>query len=77
MFNHNNKLLVHGVTRKGRQGIPACVQQDKVKNQSKLNKGHGTVKAAKLEGDPNCPCLIASSAYDTKPVHYLSMHGFR
>ena len=28
---------------------------------------------AKLEGDPGCLCLIASSVYDTKPVHYLSM----
>ena len=26
-----------------------------------------------LEGDPGCLCLIASSVYDTKPVHYLSM----
>ena len=31
------------------------------------------VKVAKLEGDPGCPCLIASSVYDTKPGHYLSM----
>ena len=27
----------------------------------------------KLEGDPGCPCLIASSVYDTKHVHNLSM----
>lgn len=33
----------------------------------------GTVKAAVLEGDPGCPNLIATSVYDTKPVHYLSM----
>ena len=31
------------------------------------------MKAAKLEGDPDRPCLIASSVYDTKSVHYLSM----
>ena len=31
------------------------------------------MKVAKLEGDPGCTCLIASSVYDTKPVHYLSM----
>lgn len=48
-----------------------------MKNETKVNKVRGIVKVAKLEGDPNCPCLIASSAYDTKPVHYLSMHGFR
>ena len=28
----------------------------------------------KLEGDPGCPCLIASRVYDdAKPVYYLSM----
>ena len=31
------------------------------------------MKVAKLEGDPNCLCLIISSVYDTKPMHYLSM----
>ena len=30
------------------------------------------MKVAKLEGDPGCPCLIASSVYDMKPVNYLS-----
>ena len=33
----------------------------------------GTVKAVILEGDDNCPNLLASSVYDIKPVHYLSM----
>ena len=34
----------------------------------------GTVKAAVLKGDPDCPNLVlASSVYDSKPVHYLSM----
>ena len=33
----------------------------------------GTVWVAVLEGDPNRPNLVASSVYDTKPVHYLSM----
>ena len=31
------------------------------------------MKAALLEGDPHCLNLVASSVYDTKPVHYLSM----
>ena len=30
-------------------------------------------KVAILKGDPKCPDLIATSVYDTKPVHYLSM----
>ena len=50
-----------------------CVQQEEMKNRTLLDSVCGTVKVAKLEGDPECPCLIASSVYDTKPVHYLSM----
>ena len=72
-FLHPKKPLVHGVTRKGMRGIPLCVQQEEMKNRTLLDSVCGTVKVAKLEGDPECPCLIASSVYDTKPVHYLSM----
>jgi hypothetical protein len=72
-FLHEKKPLVHGVTRKGMRGIPPCVQQEEVKKRTLLDSVRGTVKVAKLEGDPQCPCLIASSVYDTKPVHYLSM----
>ena len=31
------------------------------------------MKAAVLRGNPNCPNLVATSVYDTKPVHFLSM----
>jgi len=31
------------------------------------------VKAAVLEGDADCPSLVAFSIYDMKPVHFLSM----
>ena len=72
-FNHNKKVLCHGVTRKGGRGIPDCVKQDEVKNRTKQLQVRGTVKAAKLEGDPGCPSLLATSVYDSKPVHYLSM----
>ena len=33
----------------------------------------GTTKYVVLKGDPDCPHLITTSVYDTKPVHYLSM----
>ena len=72
-FHHKNKVLCHGVTRRWGRGIPACVLQEEVKNRKEQLKVRGTVKAAILVGDPGCPNLIASSVYDTKPVHYLSM----
>ena len=37
----------------------------------------GTVKAALLLGDDRVQYLVASSIYDTKPVHYLSMVSVR
>ena len=36
-------------------------------------KVRGTVKAAELKGDANCPNLCAVSVYDTKPVHFMTM----
>ena len=72
-YNHNNKVLCHGVTRSGMRGIPMHVQQKEVKNRKEQMAVRGTVKAAVLEGDPDCPNLVASSVYDAKPVHYLSM----
>jgi hypothetical protein len=35
----------------------------------------GTVKAVVLVGDPACPNLLATSVYDTRPVHFLSTVG--
>ena len=67
------KPLVHDVTCKRGRGIPSCVQQQEAKNRKTADEVRGTVKVAKLEVDPGCPCLIASSVYDMKPVHYLSM----
>ena len=72
-YNHRNRVLVHGVTRKWGRGIPDCVLQEEVKNRKAQIGVRGTVKAAKLVGDPECPHLVASSVYDTSPVHYLSM----
>jgi hypothetical protein len=34
-------------------------------------KVRGTVKAAVLIGDVDCPNVVATSVYDTKPVHFL------
>lgn len=72
-YNHKKKVLCHGVTRSGMRGIPNHVKQAEVKNRKDQIAVRGTVKAAVLEGDPTCPNLVASSVYDAKPVHYLSM----
>ena len=72
-WNHKYRVMVHGVTRKGMRGVPSCVVQDEAKSQKKQLEVRGTTKAAVLKGDPDCPDLVATSVYDTKPVHYLSM----
>ena len=72
-WNHPKKVLVAGVTRKGGRGIPSCVKQEELVNKKEIMKARGTVKAAILKGDGDCPNLVAVSVYDTKPVHFLSM----
>ena len=71
--NHPKQVLCHGVTRKGGRGIPPSVLQEEATTKETMLQKRGTVKAAVLEGDDNCKNLVASSVYDTKPVHYLSM----
>jgi hypothetical protein len=72
-FNHPHSILVAGVTRKGMRGLPSCVLQEEKSNKKDQMRVRGTVKAAILKGDPDCPDLVATSVYDTKPVHFLSM----
>ena len=73
VYNHPMKVKLHGVTRKGKRGLPLCVIQDEVQSKVEQEKVRGTVLAAELVGDPTCPSLLAVSVYDTKPVHFLTM----
>lgn len=68
----HSKVLLNGVTRKGMRGLPKCVLQEEKKKRSDVLAARGTVKAAVLKNDPLLPDLVASSVYDTKPVHFLS-----
>ena len=72
-YTHDKRVLVHGVVRKGMRGVPAAVKQEEVKNRKKQIEVRGTVKVAVLQGDKDCPNLVVSSIYDTKPVHFMSM----
>ena len=72
-YNHRMKVMLHGVCRKGKRGLPESVLQAEEKTRAGANNVRGTVKVAVLKGDDTCPDLVASSVYDTKPVHYLSM----
>ena len=71
-LNHPKKVLTAGVARKNGRGIPLSVIQEEVKNPAEAYKVRGTVKAAVLQGDKDCPDLVAVSVYDTKPVHFIS-----
>ena len=72
-FNHPKKVMMYGVTQKVMHGIPACVIQEEAKSKNKQLEVRGTLKASVIQGDPDFPKLIATSVYDTNPVHYLSM----
>jgi len=72
-YLHEKKVCIAGVTRKGGRGLPVHVLQDEKQTVKEAEKVRGTVKVAVLNGDPLCPYLVASSVYDTKPVHFLSM----
>ena len=71
-LTHPMHVRISGPTRKSGRGLPACVIQEERKNPKEIREARGTVKAAVLEGDTNCPELVAVSFYDQKPVHFLS-----
>ena len=71
-YTHEKRVMVHGLARKGMRGIPAGVKQEDVKNRKKSIQVRGTVKASVLQDYKECPDLVASSIYNTKPVHFLS-----
>lgn len=71
-FNGRNKVMTAGVTRTVDRGVPQCVIQDVV-DKKIVTTTRGTINAAVLEGDKDCPQLVSMSIYDTKPVHFISL----
>ena len=65
-------VKIHGVTRKEGKGIPNCIRQFEVKDETTLESIRNTVKVAVLEGDEQVQDLVAISYYDSKPVYFLS-----
>ena len=72
-FMHPQKVKLHGVARRGGRGLPPSVIQEELPNKKEQEKVRGTVRAAELVGDQDCPALLAVSVYDTKPIHFLTM----
>jgi hypothetical protein len=67
------KALAHGVARAHGRGLPLAIVQKEEKNVAWAEQLRGTTKVARMVDNRNCPDLLASSVYDTKPVHVLSM----
>jgi hypothetical protein len=72
-IQHDRKILVVGVCRKEGCSFLAAMLQYEVKSRADQIEVRGTVKAAVLEGDGTVPNLVAVSAYNKKPIHFLSM----
>ena len=48
------------------------MKQEEVRTRRGQAQLRGTVNAAAIEGEPDCPNIFVSSVYDTKPVHFIS-----
>lgn len=72
-YNHPKKIKLHGVARKSGRGLPDLILQQELQNKKEQDKVKGTVRAAVLTGDQDCPSLLAVSVYDSKPVYFLTM----
>ena len=72
-YTLDNRVMVHGVVRKGMQVIPDVVKQEEAKNQNKQIQVKVKVIVTVLQCGKECPDLVASSIYDKNPVHFLIM----
>lgn len=70
---HQNEVSFNGVTRKGMRSTPKWAKQEEETSCQAQTNACGTLKAAALREDPDCPNVVASSVCDTKPVHFLSV----
>jgi hypothetical protein len=71
-YNGKNQVKIHGVVRRHNRGVPSCVfQEDKTKKEE-IEAARGTLKAAILKDDNNCPDLCVISYYDSKVVYLMS-----
>ena len=72
----DNKVLCGGTCRTWGRGLAPNVIQKEVKSKSQQGEVRGTVRAAVLMNNPNAPNMLSISVYDTKPVHFLTMHEY-
>jgi hypothetical protein len=66
------KVYIHGVTRQSGRGIPKCIEQTPQTTKENIMRNRGTVKVARLVGDPDLKDLVAVSYYDVKPFYFMT-----
>ena len=66
------KQLCQGVTRVNGRGLCNDIVMRAELDPKKAEKRRGETRCAILENDPDCPDLICTSVYDTKPVHIFT-----
>ena len=71
-YTGKNQVMIHGVVRWTRRGVPPMALQETKKNPKKAELVRGTIKAAVLEGDPKSLDVIVLSFYDSKDVYFMS-----
>ena len=69
----DRKCLFTGTVRTHGRGVPACVIQQKQTTKAAIAVAKGTMKAAVLMNDAECPNLLCISIYDQVPVHTMTM----
>ena len=66
------KVCIHGVARQSGRGIPKCIEQVPQTTKDLIIKNRGTLKVAKLVGEPKLKDFVAISYYDVKPFYFMS-----
>jgi hypothetical protein len=66
------RVLINRVTHMSGRGLPPSIIQEAVSNKKEQMKVCETFKADVLVGNIDCPNVVATYVYGTKPIHFLS-----
>ena len=70
-INCKSKVYIHGVTRQSGRGTPKCIGKTAHTKKDIIMRHRGTLKVAKLVGEPTMKDLAAISFYDVESFYFM------
>ena len=70
-FGGQKKVMIHGVVRSNRRGVPKCIFQKEATEKAEKEKSRGTLKVDLMKIDSKVQGLLALSYYYSKSLYMM------